>query len=147
MDESAIRRRPAIRVTGTEASVFDLREEIAIGSGAIAQAPFPRSGAEGPGTSPGLVPGLRPASSRAGAEAAPSSAVRQGDAVPAEASPVLLPLTYSVPEAARLLGINRNTAYELAARGDLPTIRLGKRVLVVRAGLARLLDSAWESLK
>lgn len=52
------------------------------------------------------------------------------------------PLTYSVPEAARLLGINRNTAYELAARGELPTIRLGKRIVVVRAGLQRLLESA-----
>ena len=57
----------------------------------------------------------------------------------------LQPLTYSVPEVARLLGINRNTAYELAARGALPTIRLGKRVLVVRAGLERLLESAGES--
>ena len=52
------------------------------------------------------------------------------------------PLTYSVPEAARLLGINRNTAYELAARGQLPTIRLGKRVLVVRVALERLLNRA-----
>jgi excisionase family DNA binding protein len=55
--------------------------------------------------------------------------------VPAE------PLTYSVPEVASLLGINRNTAYELVARGSIPSIRLGKRVLVVRVALERLLES------
>lgn len=43
------------------------------------------------------------------------------------------PLTYSVPEVASLLRINRNTAYELVARGEIPSIRLGRRVLIVRA--------------
>jgi excisionase family DNA binding protein len=52
------------------------------------------------------------------------------------------PLTLTVPEAARLLGINRNTAYLLAARGKLPILHLGSRVLVVRAGLERLLAGA-----
>jgi len=51
-------------------------------------------------------------------------------------------LTLSVPETASLLGINRNTAYELAARGDLPTVRLGKRVLVVRTRLERMLEGS-----
>jgi excisionase family DNA binding protein len=54
----------------------------------------------------------------------------------------LLPLTYSVPEVAALLGINRNTAYELVARGQIPSLRLGKRVLVVRAALELLLETA-----
>ncbi len=43
------------------------------------------------------------------------------------------PLTYSVPEVASLLRINRNTAYELVARGEIPSIRLGRRVLIIRA--------------
>lgn len=49
------------------------------------------------------------------------------------------PLTYSVPQAATLLGINRNTAYELVACGEIPSIRLGRRVLVVRAEFERWL--------
>ena len=49
-------------------------------------------------------------------------------------------LTLNVPEAARLLGISRTTAYALAKSGRLPTIRLGKRILVPRQALERLLQ-------
>jgi excisionase family DNA binding protein len=49
-------------------------------------------------------------------------------------------LTLNVPEAARLLGISRTTAYALAKSGRLPTIRLGKRILVPRQALGRLLE-------
>lgn len=41
-------------------------------------------------------------------------------------------LVLSVPEAAQLLGISRAHAYELARRGALPAIRLGRRVVVPR---------------
>ena len=44
-----------------------------------------------------------------------------------------------MPEAAALLGINRNTAYEAAARGELPVIKIGKRLLVPRARLEAML--------
>ena len=37
---------------------------------------------------------------------------------------------WSVEEAARLLGISRAHAYELVARGELPHLRLGRRVVV-----------------
>jgi excisionase family DNA binding protein len=50
--------------------------------------------------------------------------------------------TVSVTDAARQLGIGRNQAYEAAARGELPTIRIGKRILVPKAALARLLQQA-----
>jgi len=41
--------------------------------------------------------------------------------------------TYTVEEAARILGIGRQTAYELARRGELPGIkRLGGRFIVSR---------------
>jgi excisionase family DNA binding protein len=50
--------------------------------------------------------------------------------------------TYDVEEAAQLLGIGRNQAYEAARRGDFPTIRIGKRLLVVKAALDRLLNGA-----
>ena len=50
-------------------------------------------------------------------------------------------LTYTVDEAAQLLGISRNSAYEAARTGDLPTIRLGRRILVPRSRLEELLGT------
>ena len=51
----------------------------------------------------------------------------------------LAPLTYKVEEAAQVLGIGRNQCYEALKRGDLPSIRIGRRLLVPRAALDRLL--------
>ncbi len=49
--------------------------------------------------------------------------------------------TVTLGEAAALLGIGRSTAYELAQRDALPVpvIRLGRRMVVPRAALDRLL--------
>jgi excisionase family DNA binding protein len=47
--------------------------------------------------------------------------------------------TTSVEAAARRLRIGRNQAYEAARRGEIPTIRIGKRLLVVTAALDRML--------
>jgi len=47
--------------------------------------------------------------------------------------------TYKIEEAGRLLGVGRNQAYEAARRGEIPTIRIGKRMLVPKAALDRLL--------
>ncbi len=47
--------------------------------------------------------------------------------------------TYSIPEAAKVLGIGRTAAYEAARTGEIPTIRIGKRILVPVAALERLL--------
>ena len=44
------------------------------------------------------------------------------------------PLTITVEEAGRRLGISRGLAYELVRRGEIPAIRLGCRRLVVPAG-------------
>jgi excisionase family DNA binding protein len=49
-------------------------------------------------------------------------------------------LTVSVPTAARLLGISRSLAYRAAQSGELPVIRIGRRVVVVRAGLMALIE-------
>jgi excisionase family DNA binding protein len=49
-------------------------------------------------------------------------------------------LTYTLNEAARRLGISRALAYEAANRGELPVCRIGRRVLVPRAALLRLLE-------
>lgn len=48
--------------------------------------------------------------------------------------------TYRIEEAAQLLGIGRNHAYEAAKRGDLPVIKIGKRLLVPKAALDRMLN-------
>ena len=48
-------------------------------------------------------------------------------------------LTYTVPEAAALLGISRSTAYECVRRGEIPSLTLGRRVLITRAQLEQLL--------
>jgi excisionase family DNA binding protein len=50
--------------------------------------------------------------------------------------------TLSVKEAAKLLGVGRNKAYEAARRGEIPTIRIGKRILVPVAALERMLQGA-----
>ena len=55
------------------------------------------------------------------------------------ASATDLRLVYTVTEAAEPLGIGRSTAYELVARGDLVTVRLGRRVVVTRPTLTALL--------
>ena len=49
------------------------------------------------------------------------------------------PMTYTVEEAARLLGVSRGVGYEAARRGELPTIKLGRRLLVPKAVLERML--------
>ena len=48
--------------------------------------------------------------------------------------------TLSVPEAGQELGIGRNQAYNAARSGEIPTIRIGGRLLVPRAAFERLLD-------
>jgi excisionase family DNA binding protein len=48
------------------------------------------------------------------------------------------PLTMSVEAAGKLLGISRGLAYEAARRGELPTIKLGRRLLVPTARLLEL---------
>lgn len=51
------------------------------------------------------------------------------------------PVTVSVEVAAQTLGIGRNTAYEAVRRGEIPTIRIGRRILVSRAWLARTIEN------
>ena len=48
----------------------------------------------------------------------------------------------TVPEAAKKLGISRNFAYELVKRGELPSIRFGKRILIPKIALENKLAEA-----
>ena len=49
-------------------------------------------------------------------------------------------LTMTVEEAAAALGISRNLAYAAARDGRIPAIRIGRRLLVPRRALERLLE-------
>ena len=46
----------------------------------------------------------------------------------------------TVPEAAKVLDISRGSAYAAVDAGEIPSIRLGRRIVVPTAALARLLD-------
>ena len=48
-------------------------------------------------------------------------------------------LTLTVDETAKCLGIGRNSAYEAIARGEIPVVKVGKRLLVPKAALEFLL--------
>ena len=50
------------------------------------------------------------------------------------------PVLITVEEAARLLRIGRGTAYAMAARGELPVVKMGRSVRVRRDRLDRWLD-------
>lgn len=41
-------------------------------------------------------------------------------------------LTMTVPEAAELLGLSESAAYDAVKRGEIPAVRIGRRVLVKR---------------
>lgn len=46
-----------------------------------------------------------------------------------------------IPEAAELLELKRSAAYEAAKRGEIPTLKLGRRRVVPVPGLLRMLGA------
>ncbi|MCL4685508.1 helix-turn-helix domain-containing protein [Myxococcota bacterium] len=48
----------------------------------------------------------------------------------------------SIDEAAQMLGIGRSAAYLAARRGDIPVLRIGRRLVVPIAALDRMLAGA-----
>jgi excisionase family DNA binding protein len=50
------------------------------------------------------------------------------------------PLVMTVGDAAKLLGISRGLAYELVRQGVIPSIRLGRRLVIPRRRLMALVD-------
>ena len=51
-------------------------------------------------------------------------------------------LVYTIEEAAELLKIGRSGAYEAARRGNIPVLRIGRRWLVPRVALDKMLAGA-----
>ncbi len=58
-----------------------------------------------------------------------------------------LPPTITVEQASELLGISLRSAYKAARTGELPTLRLGRRLLVPTAKLMRMLGVESEPLQ
>ena len=48
-------------------------------------------------------------------------------------------VAYSPNETARALGLSLNHVYDLLRSGTIPSVRLGKRILIPRAELERML--------
>ena len=58
------------------------------------------------------------------------------------------PLTLTVPAAGKkYFGLSRNSAYDAAARGEIPTIRIGRLIRVPVRALEKMLDRAGEPTK
>ena len=53
--------------------------------------------------------------------------------------PVAARRTVTVPEAGQVLGIGRSAAYEAARRKEIPTLRIGHRLVVPMVALQKLL--------
>ncbi len=56
-------------------------------------------------------------------------------------------LTHTVDEVAEKLGLSRGATYEGVRKGYIPSIRIGRRLLVPAAALQRLLDGAGPTAK
>jgi excisionase family DNA binding protein len=48
-------------------------------------------------------------------------------------------LTFTVPEVGNILGIGRNLAYDSIRRNEIRAVRIGKRLVVPRSEIQRLL--------
>lgn len=49
-------------------------------------------------------------------------------------------LTLSIPEAAKVLGVSKYSAYKAAKKGDIPILQIGKLRRVPKAQLMRMID-------
>jgi excisionase family DNA binding protein len=56
------------------------------------------------------------------------------------------PQVVTVVEAGRLVGLGRSAAYDAVRRGELPSIRFGRRLVVPLSALRRLLDGEPQSV-
>jgi len=50
-------------------------------------------------------------------------------------------LVYNVAEAGKLLGLSRGLMYEAIRTGQIPSVKFGRRIVIPRAALLRLLES------
>ena len=50
-------------------------------------------------------------------------------------------LTLTVKEVQNLLGLSRGLVYQAIETGEIPSVRVGRRILIPKASLSRLLES------
>lgn len=66
--------------------------------------------------------------------------IRRTTTAPSQISPTRTDRhTYTVSEVATLVGISRSTAYECVRRGEIPSRRFGRRIVVLRNDVDLLL--------
>jgi excisionase family DNA binding protein len=53
-------------------------------------------------------------------------------------------LTYTVNETAKMLGLGRTATYQGIEKGEIPSVMVGRRILVPRAALERFLEAIWK---
>ena len=51
-------------------------------------------------------------------------------------------LVYTIAETAKLLSLSKGLAYQLAREGKIPVIRLGRRLVVPKISIQRMLAEA-----
>ncbi|MBM4463463.1 MAG: helix-turn-helix domain-containing protein [Chloroflexi bacterium] len=51
-------------------------------------------------------------------------------------------LTLNMREVARVLGLSKSSVFAAVHRGEIPHIRVGKRILIPKAALERMLSEA-----
>jgi excisionase family DNA binding protein len=52
------------------------------------------------------------------------------------------PAVLSVNECAKMLQISRGSAYQAIATGEIPHLKIGRRILIPRVAIQKLLESA-----
>ncbi len=51
-------------------------------------------------------------------------------------------LTWTVRETAKLLGLSRNSIYQGVLTNEIPHIKVGRRILIPKAAIERMLNEA-----
>ncbi|AZE37692.1 MAG: DNA-binding protein [Pseudomonas protegens] len=59
-----------------------------------------------------------------------------------QAQQQIAPLSVSVEESARILGISRSATYELIAQGEIKTFKIGRRRLALASELKAFIERA-----
>lgn len=52
--------------------------------------------------------------------------------------------TYTVEEVAEIFGISKNLAYTAVQRGEIPSQKFGRRIVVPKPLLDRMLQEGWQ---
>ncbi|WP_041458719.1 excisionase family DNA-binding protein [Ammonifex degensii] len=56
-------------------------------------------------------------------------------------------IAYSIPEFAAAVGLGKSLIYELVKRGEIPSIRVGRRILIPRSAAEEWLRRKMEEQK